>query len=114
MEPAAIVSKNIKSYRKKLHLNQEEVAQFLSIPREMISYYENGTRKIPIEKLEKLADLFGVEMIVLLEKDPDMAAADLALAFRSDGLDPDDLKEISEFQKIVKNYLLMKQILNKQ
>ncbi len=110
MEPATIIGKNIKSYRKKFHLKQEEVAQFLSVPRELISYYENGSRKIPLNNLEKLADLFGVELIALLEEDPDMAAADLAFAYRSDGLDPDNLKEISDFQKIVKNYLLMKQI----
>jgi len=114
MAPSAIIGKNIKSYREKLHLSQEEIAEFLGVSRELISYYENGHREVQLEKLEKLADLFGIELINLLEEDLSIMEADLAFAFRSDSLVQRDLEHISNFHRIIKNYLKMKQILTRK
>ena len=113
MTSTAIIGKNIKSYREELHLSQEEVAEYLGVSRELISYYENGRREAQLEKLEKLADLFGIELIILLEKDLTIREADLAFAFRSDGLEQRDLEHIGNFHRIIKNYLKMKQILTR-
>lgn len=114
MTSSAIIGRNIKSYREKSHLSQEEVAEFLGVSRELISYYENGRREIQLEKLEKLTDLFGIELINLLEEDLSIMEADLAFAFRSDGLEQRDLEHISNFHRIIKNYLKMKQILTRE
>lgn len=110
MTSSTIIGKNIKSYREKLNLSQEEIAEFLGVSRELISYYENGRREVQLEKLEKLADLFGIELINLLEEDLSIMKTDIAFAFRSDGLEQRDLEHISNFHRIIMNYLKMKQI----
>lgn len=112
MKNNAIIGENIKSYREKLQLTQNQVAECLGISRELVSLYETGKREINLEKLESLADLFGVELVNLIEEDSNLVAADLAFAYRSDEMTNDDLKQISEFRKIIKNYLKMRQMLD--
>jgi len=113
MKSSKFPGKNIKSYRERLKLSQQEVANFLGVPREMISYWENGQREISLEMLEKLSDLFGIELINLLEENEHITQADLALAFRSEGLNQSDLEQISSFHRIVKNYLKIQEIKTK-
>jgi transcriptional regulator with XRE-family HTH domain len=104
-----ILGKNITAFRNKLNLSQKQVADFLGIKRENISYYENGSRSIPLEHREKLADLFGVEIYDLSTSDLSNQKADLAFAFRADEINSEDLENISRFKKIVKNYIKMKE-----
>lgn len=99
-----MIGKNIRSFREKMGLSQEEVAQFLGIKREMISYYETDARETPITMLEKLSDLFGVDLADLVEEDEKQVSASVALAFRADSMSDEDLKGIAEFRKIIKNY----------
>ena len=113
MENTAIIGKNIKSYREKLQLTQSQVAKNLGISRELISLYESGKREIDLNKLELLTDLFGVELVNLIEEDSELVTIDLNFAYRSDEMTDDDLKQISEFRRIVKNYLKMRHVLDK-
>lgn len=113
MKSSTLPGRNIKAYRERLNLSQQEVADFLDVPREMISYWENGQREINLEKLEKLSDLFGIDLINLLEENEQITQADLALAFRSDGLNQSDLEQISTFNRIIKNYLKIQEIKTK-
>ncbi len=113
MKNNAIIGRNIKSYREKLQLNQDQVANWLGISREMVSYYESGKREIDLAKLESLAELFGIELINLIEEDSELISADLAFAFRSDDISEEDLEQISQFRRIIKNYLKMKHMYNK-
>ena len=103
------IGRNINAHRLKLNLKQDQIADFLGIKRENISYYENGTREIPIQYLEKLADLFGVELYDLMESNLAHQEANIAFAFRADQLDSVNLENISRFKKIVKNYIKMKE-----
>lgn len=105
--------RNIKAYRERFLMSQQEVADFLRVPREMISYWETGQREINLEMLEKLSDLFGVELINLLEEDEKIAMADQAFAFRAEGLTKSDLEQVSDFNRIVKNYLKIQAIKSK-
>ncbi len=113
MKSSNFPGKNIKFYRERLYLSQQEVADFLGVPREMISYWENGQREISLEMLEKLSDLFGIELINLMEENEQLVQADLALSFRKEGLEKSDLEHISSFQRIVKNYLKIQEIKSK-
>jgi transcriptional regulator with XRE-family HTH domain len=106
------IGRNIKIFREAQSLKQEQLAEFLGIKRPMISYYENGEREIPIIQLDKLANLFGVDISVLMEENPENIKSDLAFAFRAEGISPADLKEIAGFKKVVKNFLKMKRIGN--
>lgn len=107
MEPNTIIGGNVKAYRDKLHYTQDAIANFLGVKREVISYYENGKREIDLIKLEKLADLFNVELQDLLSEDSAVKELDIAIAFRSEELEESDLVRISEFQRIIKNFTKM-------
>lgn len=98
----------IKAYRERMSLSQEAVASFLQIKRETLSYYENnpdGRAEAPLEVLEKLADLYGADLADFFEDDSNQLKANLAFAFRVTNLIENDLNEIAQFRKVVKNYL---------
>jgi transcriptional regulator with XRE-family HTH domain len=96
--------------RSRRGLSQEEVATYLKISRPLISYYESGEREIPLPQLEKLSDLYGVEVSDLMSNESEFQQANFAFAFRTNGLADTDLQSIADFQKIVKNYLKLKSI----
>jgi transcriptional regulator with XRE-family HTH domain len=95
----------IKGLREKYGYTQEKVAEYLGIKREMISFYENEGREITLEILEKLSDLFGVELDVFFVDNVDEALAEVVFAYRKDDLDNNDMENMAAFGKIVKNYL---------
>lgn len=102
---------NIRNFRDAQGLKQEELAKVLGVTREQISNIERGEREISVTNLNKLAEMFGVEMLELMEENPDIKAVHLALAFRSDESDP-DIENIALFKRIVLNYLKMQSIKN--
>lgn len=104
------IRKNLATLRSRRGLSQEEVAAYLKISRPLISYYESGEREIPLPHLEKLSDLYGVEITDLMSTDSEFLQANFAFAFRTNGLTESDLQGIADFQKIVKNYLKLKSI----
>jgi transcriptional regulator with XRE-family HTH domain len=106
-----IIGKNLYEYRTKLGYTQDHIASFLGIERSLISKYENNEREISMIFLNKLSDLFGIELDDLIEENSVNKAANLAFAFRSEGIDETDMNSIAGFQKVVKNYLKMKDIL---
>ncbi|GAO29750.1 hypothetical protein JCM15548_11972 [Geofilum rubicundum JCM 15548] len=59
--------------------------------------------------MNKLADLFGVELSDLLEEDDDLQKMNLAFAFRSANSES-DLDNIAFFKRVVLNYLKMQRI----
>ena len=102
-----IAGKNIKAFREKLSLTQDDVARYLGIDRSNVSYWENGTRLIPPAYLSKLADLFMVDEYDLLEEGASMTAVNISFCFKGK---QEDLHTIGLFNKIVKNYLKMKSL----
>src|SRR5690242_3036344 len=113
MANSVIIGANIKAYRERMNLNQEDVANYLGVQREVISYYENGSREISIENLKKLSNLFGVELYNLIEQNATISQANIAFAFRANQLSTDDLKAIADFKKIVNNYIKIKELKGK-
>ena len=95
----------IKGLREKYGYTQDKVADYLGIKREMISFYENESREIPVEVLEKLSDLFGVELDVFFVDNVDEALAEVVFAFRKNDFENVDMDNMAAFGKIVKNYL---------
>ena len=104
------IGANLAILREKRGLTQDDVARYLNVSRPMISYYETAEREIPLLHLEKLADLYNIEVADLMESSTDVQKATVAFAFRAESLEPEDLKSIAEFQKVVKNYLKMQRI----
>lgn len=105
----AVVGKNFRSWRIKIGYSQEEIANFLGIARENISYFENGERDIPIKHLEKASNLFGIEPDVLFNEDMSVQYTEMAFAFRNEEeTSHETMENISKFKRIVHNYLMMK------
>ena len=95
----------LKAFRERNNLSQEVVARFLGIKRETLSNYETENRgEAPLEVLEKLADLYGVELADFFETDREQIQSNIAFAFRADGIEESDLSQIAQFRKVVKNY----------
>ncbi len=95
----------LKAFREKNNFSQEVVASFLGIKRELLSYYENDSREPSVEVLEKLADLYGAELADFFETDQNHINTNVAFAFRAANINSDDLKQLAQFRKVVKNYL---------
>lgn len=101
----------IKGLREKYGYTQEKLAEFLGINnRESISLFESGEREVPMEVLERLSDLFSVELEIFFLEDPNEALTEVAFAFRKDDMSVQDMEQIARFGKIVKNYLKIKNL----
>ncbi len=111
MTPDTIIGRNVKSYRVTNGFTQEAIANFLGIKREMISYYENGSREIPFDVLTRLSDLYGVDLVDFYEEDEIQLKENVTCAFRTDGFESEDLETIAHFKAVVKNYLKMNNLL---
>lgn len=99
-----IINKNIKLFRDSFGFTQEKVASFIGIDRGAYANYESG-RDIPYHILQKLCNLYGVSLSSLYEEDEKKIQDELICCFRTDTLCDNDLIEISDFKKIVRNYL---------
>jgi transcriptional regulator with XRE-family HTH domain len=97
----------IKTLRERFGFTQDAVAAYLSVKREMISYYERGSRDVPLEVLERLSTLFGVELELLVNGQQDDLMLEMAFAFRAENLEAPDLEAIAFFRKVVMNYQRM-------
>lgn len=95
----------LKAFRERNELSQDVVAAYLGIKREMLSYYENNSREPSLDTLEKLTNLYGVDLTDLFEENPAQIKANIAFAFRASEFKKEDLDEIAKFRKVVKNYL---------
>lgn len=104
------IGTNIKAFREKIGISQEEVADYCGIKREILSYYENGKREVCLLHLEKISEFMNIDLEIFLEENPTEIQPDLALAFRAHELTPSDREQIAYFKRIVKNYLKMKTI----
>ncbi|MBR3680586.1 MAG: helix-turn-helix domain-containing protein [Clostridia bacterium] len=60
-----MISDNIRFYRKKANLTQAELGKIVGVGKSNISMYETGDRVPPLDIIEKLADLFGVDINTL-------------------------------------------------
>lgn len=108
--PSDILGSNFKKYRNNLDLKQQEVADYLGIAREEVSYYENGQRVIPTKIVSAFASLVGIAEYDLYQEDQTQSSLNLAFAFRADQLCNEDLTAIAKFKKIVTNYAKMKKL----
>ena len=106
-----IIGQNLCKLRKVNNFTQEQVAEYLGINRSTYSNYELGEREMPFELLERIADLLGCELTVLMEEDETVVDEMMICSFRVNDLSADDLEQIATFKRIVKNYVKMNELL---
>lgn len=64
-------SANLKRFRKQKKLTQEELANKIGVIRATYWAYEKGTIMPPYEKIELIADVFGITIDELMGRDTD-------------------------------------------
>ena len=104
-------TKNIrlKQLRKESKITQEQLAKYLDVDQSMITKLENGTRSLNITLIEKICSLFGCSEAYLLGEDD--AYIPLNFAFRSNGIQTEDLESIAMVNKIVRNIRYMNEMI---
>ena len=63
-----IISKNIRKYREDRHFSKEELSLLLEVDNSYISKLEKSKVNITIDKLEKLAQILGIEVVDLFKQ----------------------------------------------
>lgn len=104
-------TKNIrlKQLRKESKITQEQLAKYLDVDQTMITKLENGTRSLNLILLEKICNLFGCSDTYLLGDDE--AYIPLNFAFRSNGIQAEDLESIAVINKIAMNIRYMNEMI---
>lgn len=110
MDLLKVIGANIAHLRDALGLSQQQLAEYLHVNRVEISYFETGQRLISNSKLLKLADLAGIDPTDLCEEAFARKPVEVQFAFRSDGIEVDDLMTIADFQRIARTYLRFKRM----
>ena len=67
-----IVGNNIKKYRKKLGISQEELAERARLHRTYIGGIERGERNITLDSLQTIADALNIAPVELIVEEPDV------------------------------------------
>jgi transcriptional regulator with XRE-family HTH domain len=111
MDNNKIIGGNIKLFREKLGISQEELGGYLGVTHAAISKYESGGLNIPSSVIDKTSKLFGIDEYDLYEDNVEQQQASVAFAFRAEFLTAEDLNQIATFHKIVRNYLKMQKVL---
>lgn len=63
-----ILSKNIRKYREDRHFSMEELSLLLEVDNSYISKLEKSKINITIDKLEKLGQILGIEVVDLFKQ----------------------------------------------
>ena len=104
-------TKNIrlKQLRKESKITQEQLANYLDVDQSMITKLENGTRNLSVTLIEKICNLFGCSDTYLMGVEVDYIP--LNFAFRSNGIQSEDLESIAAVNKIVMNIRYMNEMI---
>lgn len=100
MKNLKLLGEKLKIARTENKYTQNQVAKFLEIQREQLSYYETGTREISLSLLIKLADFYGKSLEYFFNEDKDPV---LKVAYRASELVQEDIEKIAWAKKFVSN-----------
>ena len=111
------IGENIQNLRKKLGLNQEELAQKIPVSRQTVSQWENGQTAPSIDNLIILKEIFGVSVDEILgeEKEEELkTAAEMSEPLPAEKYtvkhSKEDLKDF--YRKNVRNYFVLPLVLH--
>ncbi len=103
------MNERLKYLRKESKITQDQLAQFLSVDQSMITKLENGTRSFNITMVDKICSLFGCSEEFLMGESDDYIP--LNFAFRSTGIEAEDLESIAAVNKIAINLKYMNELM---
>lgn len=103
------VNVRLKELRKDSRLTQSQLAKYLDVDQSLITKLENGTRALNSTLIDKICSLFGCTEDYLLGKSSDYIP--LNFAFRSNGIQTEDLQSIAAVNKIAMNIRYMNEMI---
>ena len=109
MDNRKIIGENAKRARKSSGFTQESIAEFLNVDQSLISKFEKGERGLQSDMLEKLANLYGYS-IVDFESSDGVLESKIKIAYRSDGLAPNDIDTLHNIRRIALNLRFMSEL----
>ena len=89
----------LKKYRKKAGLTQQELADATGIDRASIVRYENGTRNPPMENLNILSNYFNISVDQLMGNERPSIPNDDDIKFALFGVDSADITD-AQFEEV--------------
>ena len=106
---AATKNLRLKQLRKESKITQEQLAKYLNVDQTMITKLENGTRSLNVSMIEKICNLFGCSDAYLMGEDD--AYIPLNFAFRSNGIQTEELEGIAVINRIAMNIRYMNEMM---
>lgn len=103
------MSKRLKELRKESNLSQDQLAKYLNVDQSMVTKLENGSRKLSVSLIDKICNLFGCTEEYLLGECEDYIP--LSFAFRSSGINEEDLESIAVINRIAMNLRYMNKLM---
>jgi len=97
------IGKRLRAVRESTGFTQEQVAKYLGVKREIISYIETGARPVSTLMLRKLADLYGYRFSYFVDESVKEEGPQVSMAFRVSDLSDSDLPIIAQVKKIALN-----------
>jgi len=97
------IGKRLRTVRESTGFTQEQVAKYLDVKREIISYIETGARPVSTLMLRKLADLYGYKFSYFVDESVKEEGPQVSMAFRVSDLSDSDLPIIAQVKKIALN-----------
>jgi transcriptional regulator with XRE-family HTH domain len=105
------IGQRLASVRNSLGFKQKQVASYLGVPRETVSYFESGARRISTETLTKLAQLYGYRVSYFIDESIIDQVPQVSIAFRVTDFSDSDLQVIAEVKRIASNLLSLYNLL---
>ncbi len=106
-----IIAKNIKECREESKFKQQQIAEYLGVKQEQVSYIESGERPIDVVNLKKLADLYDIPMKEFLEEE--ISSKQLKqYAFRNKREDANVLSAMAFLNEFSNNIIHLEKLLN--
>ena len=97
------IGKRLRTVRESTGFTQEQVAKYLDVKREIISYIETGARPVSTLMLRKLADLYGYKFSYFVDESVKEEGPQVSMAFRVSDLSDSDLPIIAQVKKMALN-----------
>lgn len=102
----------LKELRKESKLTKVQLAKYLGVAQSMLIELEDGNRSLSVSLIEKLCNLFGCTEAYLLGEDDSYIP--LNFAFRSNGIQTEDLEGIAAVNKIAMNLRYMNEMMGEK
>jgi transcriptional regulator with XRE-family HTH domain len=97
------IGKRLRTVRESTGFSQEQVAKYLGVKREVVSYIETGARPVNTLMLGKLSDLYGYKFSYFVDESVKEEGPQVSMAFRVSDLSDTDLPIIAQVKKIALN-----------